>query len=258
MHAIQRHLCLNTALLTGCLALLSGAPPDAHAGNWSLGVGALYEQMPYRDYDAEVYPAPLISYEGEHVFLRESSVVGVYLLKTEKDQLSLNMYYSPMNFKPSKTDDSALKLLDKRHSTAMAGIGYRHDADWGSLRTEIAADILGQNNGFIVDAAYQYPIQMSNLRITPGLGVQWRSSNFNEYYFGISNRESQRSGLDVYSPGSGATPYASLAVSYDINKNWHAFMIGRYTRLDNAAKDSPMTGRSGTALIGGGITYQFD
>lgn len=258
MNTDQPRYSLNTALLTSCLALSIGVSHTAQAGDWSLGAGVLYEQMPYRDYDAEVYPAPLISYEGERVFLRESSVVGVYLLNTDTDKLSFNVYYSPMNFRPSKTDDPALKQLDKRYSTAMAGIGYRHDAEWGSLRAEVAADILGKSDGMIVDAAYQYPIALGNLHITPGLGVQWRNSNYNDYYFGISSRESQRSGLDVYSPGSGATPYVSLSANYAINKNWHTFLLGRYTRLDNGAKDSPMTGRSGTALIGGGIVYRFD
>lgn len=253
MNAVLPRHTLHTAMLTGCLAL-----SNAYAGDWSLGVGALYEQMPYRDYDAEVYPAPLISYEGERIFLRDSAVAGVYLLKTEKDQLSFNVYYSPMNFRPSRTDDAALTQLDKRYSTAMAGFGYRHDAEWGSLRAEIAADILGKSDGIIVDAMYQYPIQTGNLQVTPGLGVQWRNSNYNDYYFGISGRESLRSGLDAYSPGSGATPYVSLSTSYAINKNWHAFLTGRYTWLDHGAKDSPMTERSGTALIGGGIVYRFE
>lgn len=240
-----------------CLAALGGSHA-ALAERWAIGAGALYEQLPYRDYRQVVTPVPLLNYEGEQLFLRDSAVAGLFLLKSPADRLTLNLYYSPLHFRPSKSGDAALKRLDKRRATAMAGIGYRHDADWGALRAEAAADVLGNSNGVAIDAAYQYPLRLGRLYIAPGAGVTWHSRRHNDYYFGVSQRESLRSGLPAYRPDSGATPYASLTLSYAFSDSWQAFVLGRYTRLDNGARDSPMTARNGTVLIGGGIVYQFN
>lgn len=242
--------------ITGAV-LLAGSASISLAGDWSLGAGVLFEQLPYRDYDNQVYPLPVIQYEGERVYLSGIGA-GVYLLNTDSDKLYLNVYLSPVNFDPADSDDPAMKKLNKRRATAMAGIGYKHMADWGTIRTELAADVLGKSDGIIADVAYQYPLQFNKWRVEPGVGVQWQSSDHNDYYYGISHNESRRSGLDYYSAGDGFSPYAELSVHYAFNKNWRTFFTGRYTSLSSAVKDSPMTEHSSSVIFGTGVVYTFD
>ncbi|VTR57683.1 MltA-interacting protein precursor [Serratia fonticola] len=45
--------------------LLTG---NAYAGDWSVGAGVLAEQLPYRDYDAQYIPLPIVTYQGEQFF----------------------------------------------------------------------------------------------------------------------------------------------------------------------------------------------
>lgn len=249
---------LNKIILGTCfLSSALVAPVVIAADNtWTLGASAAFELFPYKGVDNEVLPFPVISYEGDTFFIRGPGA-GAYLWNDKENQLALNLFYSPLHFRPSKSDDRQMKQLDKRRSTMMGGVSYKHMADWGIIRTSLSADMLNTSNGLYADAAYLYSFQLNALRLTPGVGVSWYSSNFNDYYYGISSHESRRSGLDRYDASSSWSPYMELTANYKLNENWNAFASGRYVRLDSEVKDSPMVDRSYSAIIATGITYTF-
>lgn len=120
---------LSVNALSLAAILLTG---NTYAGDWSVGAGVLAEQLPYRDYDAQYIPLPIVTYQGEQFFIN-SQGIGINLLSSEKHNLHLAVNYSPLSFKPADSDDPAMKKLDKRRATAMAGIGYQYHADWGAL-----------------------------------------------------------------------------------------------------------------------------
>lgn len=243
-------------LSSGILGMMLMAPMANAADSWSIGASAAIERYPYKGVSSDTLPFPMISYDSDRFFFRGLSA-GAYMWKDASNQLSLDVYYSPLRFRPSKSDDRQMKQLDKRHSTMMGGVSYRHIADWGTIRTSIAADMLDTSNGIRAEGAYLYPFNLDNLRLTPGVGVTWYSSNFNDYYYGVSARESRRSGLAQYDADSSWSPYAELTATYRFNSTWSAFASGRYVRLDNEVKDSPMVDKSYSALFATGITYTF-
>ncbi len=246
-------LACGTALALGTLS----SAPHAESGRLSQGAGLMVGQTPYRDYDTQVMPIPIVDYQDENFFIRGASA-GVYVLNTGSHRLDVNISYSPLSFDPSDSSDWGMKRLDKRRSTAMAGVGYRYNtADWGNIRLGVNVDVLGRSDGVTADVSYHYPFQLDRLRIEPGIGVQWQSSDFNDYYFGVSKRESQRSGLASYNAGSGASPYVSVSAHYAFDENWKAFATGRVDRLSNAIQDSPMADRSYTTSFGAGVMYSF-
>lgn len=230
---------------------------QTYAGEWSIGAAAAIEQLPYRSYDTQVLAAPMINYQGEYIFV-QGVVAGVHLYKTETNIVNLNIYYSPLSFDPSKSDNRALRELDKRHSTAMAGVSYYHQADWGNIRAATATDILDNSKGTMIDLSYHYPIQFKSLRIETGIGAQWQDRKHNDYYFGVSHRESHNSELEYYNAKAGVSPYLALNMHYVFNKNWQALVFGRYNLLDKEVKDSPMTEKSYAGIFGLGLIYQFD
>lgn len=229
----------------------------AHAnGNVSLGAGIAVGKLPYKSYDTKFWPAPVISYENDYFYVRGISA-GVFLLKNDHHRLTVNAYYSPLHFKPSDSDDKALNQLNRRRSTMMAGLGYQYTDTWGIIRAELAGDVLGKSDGIIADLAYFYPIHIDKFRITPGIGVQWQSRQFNDYYFGVSSTESTRSGLSKYSADSGVSTYLSLNANYSLTSSWTLYATGRVSFLSSEAKDSPMVDKSYDAVFSTGITYTF-
>lgn len=226
------------------------------AGPWSVGAGVGVLESPYKDYDREVVPVPVITYEGDNFWLRGLGG-GYYLWNDDSDKLSITAYYSPFHFRPKDSDDWQLRQLDKRKATLMAGLSYIHNTQYGFLRTTLAGDTLDNSNGITWDLAWLYRYTNGGLTLTPGIGAEWSSENQNEYYYGVSGHESRSSGLRTYDPDSDWSPYLELSASYQLNDSWSVYGVGRYTRLGDEIKDSPMVDKSWAGAFSTGVTYSF-
>jgi outer membrane protein len=166
--------------------LIATSASAAHAdGKFTLGAGVGIVEHPYKQYDADVYPVPVISYESDNFWFHGLGG-GYYLWNDTNDKLSITAYWSPMYFKPGDSDSEQMRRLDKRKSTVMAGLSYVHNTPYGFLRTTIAGDTLDNSNGINWDLAWLYRYTNGNLTLTPGIGVEWNSDNQNEYYYGVS------------------------------------------------------------------------
>lgn len=239
------------------LGLLVAASLPAQADEFSLGAAVLMTSNPYVGSQDQVFPVPVLGYEGEHGYFR-GLAGGVYLWNDDHHTLSVNAYYLPLHFKPGDSDDDAMKQLDKRRSTLMAGMGYRYKHPvLGQLRLEISGDTLNNSNGVLGDMGYLYPMVIGDWRIIPGAGVTWASGNHNDYYYGVSANESARSGLAQYQLGSNWTPYLELTVNYQINDNWRSFLSARGMAFSSEVKDSPMVSDNYSGLLMIGASYIF-
>ncbi|CDH19505.1 MipA/OmpV family protein [Xenorhabdus bovienii] len=230
----------------------------AYAGEWSIGLSALYEAKPYKGLKTKdkILPVPMVSYESENFYF-QTLAAGYYLWNQPKDKLSVDLFYAPRAFHPKDSTDEQMKKLDRRRDTVMGGFTYKHHEDWGVLRASLAADILGESNGISADFAYLYSFQQSGWLLEPGIGVVWDSKKQNRYSYGIKKSESVRSGLAEYTPGDSWSPYLELSGYYTFDKNWTAFMMGRVEHLPSEVKNSPMTNRSYSGTLWSGITYTF-
>ena len=129
--------------------------------------------------------------------------------------------------------------------------------EYGFLRTTLAGDTLDNSNGIVWDLAWLYRYTNGGLTLTPGIGVEWNSENQNDYYYGVSRKESARSGMRGYNPDDSWNPYLELSANYNFLGDWSVYGVARYTRLSDEITDSPMVDKSWTGLISTGITYKF-
>ncbi|MDF7760897.1 MipA/OmpV family protein [Kosakonia cowanii] len=242
-------------LALGVVTAISACAANAES-NFSLGAGVGVMESPYKEYDTRVTPLPVVTYESDDFWFRGIGG-GYYLWNDEADKLSVMAFYSPWQFKPKDSDNIQLRQLDRRKSTAMAGLSYIHNTQYGFLRTTLAGDVLDNSNGVVWDLAWLYNYTNGGLTVTPGIGVEWSSDNQNEYYYGVSRSESRRSGLPGYDPDSSWDPYLELTVSYRFADNWSVYGTGRYSHLSDEIKDSPMVDKSWSGLLSTGVTYRF-
>ncbi|HHN9153099.1 TPA: MipA/OmpV family protein, partial [Escherichia coli] len=199
------------------------------------GVGVI--DQPYKGYDSEAYFIPAVSYDGDSFWFRGLGG-GYYLWNDAADTLSVMAYWSPMYFKPDDSNDHQLRRLDKRKSTVMVGVSWSHHTPYGFLRTSLAADVLDNSNGVVGDVA-------------------WSSQKQNDYYYGVSRRESAHSGLKRYKADNDWAPYLEVSANYTFASNWGIYGTARYSRLSDEVKNSPMVNRSWDGLFSTGITYRF-
>jgi outer membrane protein len=72
---------------------------------WTVGAGVGVINSPYKQYDRDVYPVPVITYEGDNVWFRGLGG-GYYLWNDKADKLSIMAYYDPTHFKPGDSDST--------------------------------------------------------------------------------------------------------------------------------------------------------
>ena len=229
---------------------------SASAAEFSLGAGAVYNESPYRGYNDNVHAAPLVSYESESFYFRQTTL-GYILSKSKSNEFSVTASWMPLQFDPADNDDHAMKQLDKRDSTAMVGAAWYHHEQWGSLKVSAAADVLDNSNGWVGEMSLFRQMPMGKLMLTPAVGVLYYDENFNEYYYGISGNESRRSGLSSYSPGDSWTPYVALTAKYPLTANLTLLASANYSVLPDDIKNSPMVDRDDSFTFLSGVSWRF-
>lgn len=245
---------LRITVLLAAAFLLIGQP--ALAQRLSLSAGVFSVQSEYKGADARVLPMPVVNYDGD-VFFIKNTEAGLWLWNSETQRISVGVTLLPQYFRASKSDDSAMKKLDNRNIIVLGTLGYELNTDFGSLRLSASGDITGTSDGFLASASYAYPVNLGALTVIPTGGLLFSSSDFNDYYYGISHGESARSGLACYSPDASVTPFLGISADYALSSHWSLFASWKITFLGDEIKDSPMVDRSTQHIFGGGVTYTF-
>lgn len=245
----------KTAVLLPAVTVLSLLlSTSAHAS--SIGIGGALSDSPYKGYGAVSSLYPNIDYENESFYIKGLGA-GVFLLKEGGHKLSAGLNYVPTAFKPYDSDDWRMHRLDKRKATLAANLAYSYSDSWGTIETRVMADTLNESQGVLASASYRYTLQMGDLSLIPSVGVNWANNKYNNYYFGISHKESMRSGFRYYNAESSFTPYIQLVSNYALTQHIGLFAGARVEQLTGDAKDSPMVANQTIPSLFLGLNYLF-
>ena len=250
---------LRSALLSLCCAAALALPLPLHAEErwgFDLGLGGSVITSEYKDVYSAGATLPLLGYEGEHFYLRGISG-GLHLFKNEMHEINVQLSYLPQRYLASWSSDHAMKQLDDRYSSMLAGLNYRLLSPYGILQATVSADILGYGNGFIAQASYSYPVTLGFITLMPSVGIKWTSCEYNDYYYGIDSDESRASGLSEYKPGSALSPNAGITARVGLSENWSIFANGNLEFLNQEIYDSPMVENATKLSVGAGLLYRF-
>ena len=200
---------------------------------------------------------PLVNWDDKRFYIKGLGA-GVYLWKSDTVKLSGGLEYLPLHFRPQDSDNAAMKQLDKRYSSMLAFAAWEYSSrDLGSLRFKVAADVLDNSGGFLADISYSKPIELGDVVLTPAVGVCWSSADYNDYYYGVSAQEAQRSSLAAYEADGGFSPYASLRFDFALSPHWGLYAMASAMLLSEEIRDSSMVDEDVKLGIGGGIRYKF-
>lgn len=233
----------------------SGFSMDMLAG-FNAGIGGTMITSEYKGMSSGGTFLPLIGYEGEYLYLR-GLAGGVHLYRNGWLEFNVQLSYLPQHFYADNSDSWAMRRLDDRYSSMLAGVNARITSPWGILSLTGSADVLGYSNGVLLDGNYSLPLPIGPVMLVPTVGVQWADVNYNDYYYGVSASEARKSGLHTYDPESSFTPYAQLTAKMDFTEHWSAFASCRAMFLTSEVTDSPMVEDSEKYAISLGVMYGF-
>lgn len=221
-----------------------------------IGISYGMQKSPYKE-GKKSYSSvlPAFMYDNGTIYARGNNM-GVYLYNTEEDKIAVYGQMAGIEFEADEAD-GVYQNLDDKSISIMMGLSYLHLTPYGGLRTQIAKDVRGKSKGEIGKLTYLTRYQKDRLTLYPSVGIQYQSKKYNDYYYGITQAESQKTGLTQYEPKQSVSPYLGLSAIYDINPNWALFVNQDLRFLSSEEKDSPRVDKSHLYNASVGVFYQF-
>lgn len=245
-------------------AIAFGQESPARSENSAIGIGAAAINSPYAGEGTRVRPFPLISYEGERVFLRGISG-GVHLYQSRQFTfdaiLSARLYgfdIDDLGRAGLIANDVDPDLLSDRDDGVDAGFRATFASSWGAISLEGAHDISNASDGYELSLDYRYTWQFDSFLVTANAGTRWLSSDLAGYYFGILDEEISR-GVRAYSPGSAVLPRAGVTLMRPLGSKWQLVGSIEYQLLLSDLSDSPLLepDRDGFGTVMLGLSRRF-
>lgn len=246
MNMTSRTLAALALLALPATAFAQQQESSASSGKWSLGVGAVVIDSPYAGEGSRVRAFPMISYEGERVFLRGISG-GVHLHQSRHFTLDAILSARLYGFDIDDLGRSELlangvdaRLLTDRDDGLDAGLRATFGSTWGAISLEAVHDITDTSGGYEISLDYRYTWLFNHTSLTANVGASRMSSDLAGYYFGILDEEVAR-GVAAYAPGSAVVPRIGLTMTHAIGSTkWQLLGSVEYQFLPSELRTSPL------------------
>jgi len=221
---------------------------------FTLGLGLLYKDKPYKSYDSseKTQPVPIVLYEGEHFFARGATIGWDFL---DSDALELAVIGQFLGDGYDESDSKALK--DNGDKDPSFGVGGQVTWKPENLGFKFSAvqDITDNSDGAQVVGQLFYKYKSGPLMITPSAAVVWQSDDYNDYYYGVRSRARNAS---PYTADSDVNYRLGVFAAYQQPHSHWMFMGGlRYEFFGDEITDSSIVSEDEqlSALIG--VAYTF-
>ena len=168
---------------------------------------------------------------------------NVFALQTSNSFIVESTTSNELAEKSVSTND-----IKKRRWALDAGLSYHYIHNNHVISLQALADVTGVYKGLRSALQWQSHHRIGNLSVTPSLGVWYKSARLNDYFYGLSAKESSYGEIDV---GSSWQPYAKIDARWPLSEaNSLRFHLAYYDY--SAVDDSPLFEHtySMTAFIG--------
>lgn len=226
---------------------------------WAVGFATILPSDPYLDIENEINFFPIVTYEGERFTWRGPSLAyKLSGLERGEPSFSITLDLAPNQLDTDESD--SLEGINDRDFSFMAGVTYTHPFEIAQLTVSAETDITNKHDGQRVVVSANRPLLVGDKRlwmINLSAQVEYLSSSYVNYYFGVDENEATDSVFAQYTAASVIQPGMALSGYYQINKKWNIAASLRLQALADEIKDSPIVDGS-TSLNGFmGVTYSF-
>lgn len=265
-------------LLLAAGAGLADAQPSAGSGaassasNWRIGVAFGYGERSNPLVQSDDVPLIVdldIAWFGDRWFFDNgdggltfadndrltASIVGrinsdrVFFSRTNTRFITVDVTGAPLtvpeDFRPPDRD-YAVEL----------GVELLTDGTWGALQLSGFHDVSGTHDGFEFGAEYRFSWRRARLHIEPSVGISYKSTDLNDYYWGLTEAEG-RNVVPAYVADAGTNWSAGLTIGYQVNRKWAVSFVIDYERLNNEAFRSPVVEERSVRGVFAGLARGF-
>ncbi|WP_220743413.1 MipA/OmpV family protein [Shewanella colwelliana] len=215
-------LILSLSLITP-LSLMAEetSTPQANyrTDDWGVAIGVRRGDIPYAVEDDEVYDVlPLLKFESDYAFINGMEG-GVHLWQQGDHQINAYTRFRFVDIPKELQNESQAQAFD---------FGLQYKFTHGPWEADVALLSDSHKRGYLYTRT-KYHWQQGDWKLTPYAEFQWKSDDFNQYYYG----------LEQYDVGSGVQVNAGVEARYHVVSN--LYLLGQFGigRLEDSVSNLP-------------------
>jgi outer membrane protein len=222
---------------------------------WSLGIGMYSSPRPYVGAENSTIPGPVVELTYKKLYV-QGIQAGYHFFDTQRFSLDARVGIVFNALDPE--DSEFLEGMNKRRPSIEGGFVFAWKPGEYRLSTAAYTDLLGRSYGqqASVDFSRTWNFNRYQWGISPSIGFVWQSSNFVDYYYGVTPEEA-RPGRPPFEGQSVVNFRSSLFAYFFVNMRIRLAGYIRVQRLDNEILDSPIVDQKRGIFGLIGITYRF-
>jgi outer membrane protein len=221
---------------------------EQNGSKWSviIGGGGAYAPDYEGSDDYEFQPFPFASIVYDDFIFIEGTSLGANLVNYDGFKAGPIARY---RFGRDEDDNNALDGLGDVNDSIELGGFLKYEIGIWSAGLTVGQDVAGGHDGLIAEATagVAFPL-CENLRSSLEASVSWVNGNYMETYFGISPKQSLKSGLSQFGAEAGFKDVGiTLGLDYMFTGSIGIGGRVQYKRLLGDAADSPIVDDEGSA-----------
>lgn len=168
-----------------------------------------------------------------------------------------NTTIGPSNENLQRPEPSlSIDEIASRKWAVNAGFRGHYFLSNGEWQLSFKQDISNVHKGQQVGLQYSHRWVWHDFRFTLRTGTDWKSARLIDYYYGVSQRDTNNT--ELYFDGkSGWQTYLSINTTKPINENWSWLTKIGYRRLPNSLTNSPLIEKNSIRNVFLGVAYRF-
>tara|TARA_R110001592_G_scaffold181747_1_gene424621 strand:+ start:46788 stop:47675 length:888 start_codon:yes stop_codon:yes gene_type:complete len=191
----------NLSFLLICLAIFSfksysAEPVPTRENKLTIGAGLSHYSVPYTAMDSTLQAVPLFDIQYGPLFAynyHEEPVLGFELFRHKRVMLALAAIYGNQELDASEASKDKAWLyygIEDRDKATEAALIFDFYSKVGLVEILVARDISNTYDGFRSFISWSRPFhETGNWTITPGMYGRYYSVEYNDYYYGITEKE---------------------------------------------------------------------
>ncbi|MHC4324871.1 MAG: MipA/OmpV family protein [Planctomycetota bacterium] len=205
-----------------------------------VGAGAVISLNPHKGISTRVRGIPILVYRKDKLSLY-GPMMNYSLYKQARWEARA---VARVRFEGYEEDDSKyLRGMEEREWTLELGSSLSRGLGEARVTADFTADVLNKHKGYEAKLSYNYDFRAAanirNLLVTPSIGVTYRSSRLNDYYYGVRSSEAIP-GRPEYKAGDSVGLMTALRLNYRFSRRWSTMGMASLQWLGKEITDSPI------------------
>lgn len=223
------------------LLLLASLNAEEKKQKVTIGAGPYIQSQPYKNVSDIIIPSPVIFFDNGLLYIRWSRA-GIYFLGEKNDDyawgFSITGQPRPNNYKAS--DSKILTGMSDKKSSVEAGLAFSATMNDSYIESMFLTDILDRYESWIFKTEIGHDFELGNFSFYPSLIFIYQSSDFLNYYYGVSKEESISSSHNEYNANNGWQTGIQTYIKYPLTDKLSTLVNMRVDILSSEATQSPI------------------